>query len=225
MKVTALLAVAGLALATQGPAQAETVHLNVTGPGISAALALTYGTGTDATYSNAFVVTGISGTFSDSNNGLNIVDASVGPLVALNRSAGDPTNLLAPNDRSHFAVTVGPIGPGGQPSDHVSYDNLYWPAGSPQTASDYTPHGGVLDIYGLLFSIGNGMNVNLWSNGVFGNAPADYGLSIVTSAAVLDHAQGGVSVSAVPLPASFGFLGAGLIGLLMMSRRRRTVSA
>jgi hypothetical protein len=49
----------------------------------------------------------------------------------------------------------------------LTYDNLFWPRGLPPTASDYMVHSGFLDIYGLLFDIGDGRVVDLWSNGDF----------------------------------------------------------
>ena len=52
-------------------------------------------------------VTGISGTFSDSNNGLNIVNAPIGPLEPIKHDTPESTNLLAPNDFSRFAVAAG----------------------------------------------------------------------------------------------------------------------
>lgn len=115
---------------------ASTFDFTFAGPGVSGAIAITYGTATDAKYSNAFEVTGISGTFSGSNNSLNIVNVPIGSLVAITHATPEPTNLLAPNDFSRFAVATGlsPISGG-----FLTYDNLYWPGGSPQTASDYPP--------------------------------------------------------------------------------------
>ncbi len=63
----------------------------------------------------------------------------------------DPTNLLAPHDFSHFAVAAG------LPPDNagfLTYDNLFWPNGTPPTASDFDGAGGFLDIYGLMFNLG-----------------------------------------------------------------------
>ncbi len=214
------LAVAGLVVMFQAPAQADTVRYDLNGPGIKANLALTFGTATDAKYPDAYEVTGISGRFSNSNNGLNIVNAKVGSLVPVNHATPEPANLLAPHDFSRFAVASGldPVNNG-----FLSFDNLYWPGGSPQTASDYPFHGGILDIYGLLFTIGNGMVVNFWSNGIFGGPP-DYGVAVATAQQALDYV-GGVSVtpSAVPVPGSLWFLGAGLLGLVMVGRRRTAV--
>src|SRR5947209_7846682 len=86
---------------------ASTFQFSFTGPGVSGAVQLTYGLATDAKYPDAFEVTGISGTFSDSNNGLDIVDVPIGPLVPITHDTPEPDNLLAPNDFSRFAVASG----------------------------------------------------------------------------------------------------------------------
>ncbi len=176
---------------------------------------MTYGTAADSKYpGQAFEVTGISGTFSDSNNGLNIVNASVGPLVAINHATPEPGNTLAPNDFSRFAVASGLPA---QNNGFLTYDNLYWPGGSAPTASSYTAHGGILDIYGLMFDIGGGKVVDLWSNGSFTGGPFTYGVAVATSATSLDYVSAGVVVS--PEPATFALLGGGLLGLLAWRRR------
>jgi PEP-CTERM motif len=204
------------ALSIPWRANASIFSFSFSGPGVSGAVQLTYGTATDSTYPQAFEVTGISGTFSDSNNGLNIVNAPIGPLVPINHATPEPTNLLAPNDFSRFAVATG------LPADNhgfITFDNLFYPGGSPPTASDYTVHGGFLDIYGLLFDIGGGTVVNLWSNGDFsgtGAGPIDYGVQVATAATSLDYVSGGVSA---PEPAALGLFGSGLVGLLLWRRR------
>ncbi|OJW05425.1 MAG: hypothetical protein BGO49_30965 [Planctomycetales bacterium 71-10] len=200
--------------------QAGTYHFVFAGPGVAGDIELTYGAATDAKYADAFVLTGISGVFSYSDGVVNIVDAAVGPLVATQHDTPDPTNLLAPDNFSRFAVASGlpPTNNG-----TLSYTNLIWPGGSPQTASDYAFHGGILDIYGLLFEIGGGMYVNLWSNGVLpGSNRVDYGVAVVTRAEALGYIGG---VSAVPEPGSFVLLGmammAALGGRRATSARRR----
>ncbi len=193
---------------------ASTVNYSFTGPGVSGNITLTYGTATDLTYSQAFEVTGISGFFSDSNNGLNLVNAPIGSLVPINHATPEPTNLLAPNDFSRFAVSSGlPAQNGG----FLTYDNLYWPGGSVQTASDYPGAGGILDIYGLMFTVGGGQVVNLWSNGDFGGGP-DYGVAVATADKALDYVAGGVIVT--PEPGSLPFIGTGLVAMLAWRMRR-----
>ena len=166
-----------------------------------------------ASIRQAFEVTGISGTFSDLNIG--IINASVGPLVPITRDTPEPDNLLAPNDFSRFAVAAG-LGP--MNNGFLTYTNLFYPGGSPATASDYPPHGGVFDIYGVMFSIGGGRVVDLWSNGDVagtGRGPI-YGVAVATKDQSLDYVGG---VSAVPEPASVLLLGAGLIGTLIRGKR------
>jgi hypothetical protein len=196
-------------------ANASTFDFSFTGPGVSGTVMLTYGTGTDAKYPQAFEVTGITGTFSDSNNGLSIVNAPIGPLEPIKHDTPDPTNLLAPHDFSRFAVATG-LSP--QSNGVLTYDNLFYPGGSPQTASDYPLHGGFVDIYGLLFDIGDGRVVDFWSNGTpTGTGHIDYGVAVATHATALDYVSGGVS--ATPEPGTLCLLGAGLVGLLVCRRR------
>jgi hypothetical protein len=201
-------------------ANAGTINFSFAGSGASGTITLTYGTATDGKYSQAFEVTGISGTFSDTNNGLNIVNATIGQLVPINYATPEATNLLAPLDFSLFAVAAG-LPPGN--NGHLSYDNLFYPGGSPQTASDYPGQGGILDIYGLLFNIGGGRVVNLWSNGNFGSGPIDYGVAVATSNTSLDYVSGDVSIT--PEPGTFGLLGSVLLGMLVWRRASRSEAA
>ncbi len=212
-----LLVSAALLLAASFPqlTNASTFDFTFAGPGVSGSIQLTYGTAMDSK-SHGLEVTGVSGTFSDSNNGLNLVNASIGSLVPINYATPEKTNLLAPNDFSRFAVATGlsPVAHG-----FLTYDNLYYPGGSPPTATDYQVHGGFLDIYGLMFNIGNGEVVDLWSNGDFtmtGKGPIDYGVAVATSEMALDYVGGGVSIT--PEPGAFGLIGSGLLGLLIWRR-------
>ena len=198
-------------------ANASTFDFSFTGSGVSGTVELTYGAATDAKYPQAFEVTGISGTFSDSNNGLSIVNAPIGALEPIKHDTPDTTNLLAPHDFSRFAVAAGLPA---QTNGVLTYDNLFYPGGSPQTASEYPLHGGVLDIYGLLFDIGGGRVVDFWSNGDLsgtGTGHIDYGVGVATHDTSLDYVSGGVSPT--PEPGALGLLGSGLLGMLVWRRR------
>jgi PEP-CTERM motif-containing protein len=197
--------------------KASTFDFRFTGPGVNGTIQLTYGTATDGKYSNAFEITGVAGTFSDSNNSLNLANVPVGSLIAIRHDTPDSTNLLAPHDFSRFAVASG-LSP--MSNGFLTYDNLYWPGGSPQTASDYPLHGGLLDIYGLMFNIGGGRVVDIWSNGDLsgtGTGHIDYGVAVATASAALDYVSGGVSVT--PEPSAFALAGSSLLGVLVWRRR------
>lgn len=200
-------------------AGASTFTFSFAGAGVSGTVNLTYGSATDAKYSHAYEVTGISGTFTDTNNGLSIVNQAIGPLVTVNHSTPTPTNLLAPADFSKFTVAAGlPAQSGGA----LTYDNLFYPGGSPQTANDYALHGGFLDIYGLMFSVGGGRVLDFWSNGDLtgsGTGPIDYGYVLATSATALDGVSGGVVIT--PEPGSLCLCGVGLLLALHEWRRRK----
>jgi PEP-CTERM motif-containing protein len=217
MALAALLAGA----AVVGEACASSIAVNLDGPGVSGSLLLTYGTASDGKYPNAYEITEINGTFSDSNNGLNIVNVMVGDsLVPITHAAPDATNLLAPQDFSKFSVASG-LPP--QTHGALTYDNLFYPGGSPQTATDYSPHGGFLDIYGLMFSIDDGKVINFWSNGASGNGIVDYGVAVANSSVGLDYVEGGVA-AAVPEPGSLLLLAGGLLEILACRRRAVTTS-
>ncbi len=207
MKQKFLYSMAALLLASlTSQAHADSFQFSFTGGTTSGNIQLTYGPTADSK-SGGLEVTGISGTFSDSF--LGISNATILGLTPINHATPESTNHLAPNDFSKFVVAAGTM------DGSESYDNLFYPAGSPPTATDYTFHGGFLDIYGLMFNIGGGDLVNIWSNGVTpGQTLPDYNLSVVDSAAVLDFADIAVS----PEPSSLCLLGTGMLAILLWRR-------
>jgi hypothetical protein len=212
-------------------AHASVFDFSFAGPAVSGMLRLTYEANPNAgplagTSPNpydpvgSYIVTAISGTFSNSN--LGIVDAAVTGLVPVNNATPDPQNLRAPKSFSRFLIEKGVQSdqPGAPPAPGLSFDNLYYPGGSPQTSTDYPFSGGLFDIYGLMFTIQGDKAVNLWSNGVQPGAGLNYGVAVATRVELLDYTSG-VSIAAVPEPAVWLMMigGFGLVGATL---RRRT---
>lgn len=53
----------------------------------------------------------------------------------------------------------------------------------------------------MMFNIGGGRVVDVWSNGdLSGTGTADYGVAVATSSSALDYVGGNVSLSASPSP-------------------------
>jgi hypothetical protein len=210
------------------PAEAATSSFDFAGSGVTGSFSLTYAPnpnvgGPLGTSPNtfdpvgSFIITGASGSFSDANIGLS---TTITGVVPRSPASPDATNLLAPASFGHYIVANGVPGPGGL-APGFSYDNLFYPGGSPQTATDYPFHGGFLDIYGLVFSTTGGFAVNFWSNGDFGGG-VTYGAGVTDGVDVLDYV-GGIAVSSpVPEPATWAMMiaGFGLAGAAIRYRRR-----
>ncbi|MBJ6122903.1 PEPxxWA-CTERM sorting domain-containing protein [Sphingomonas sp. BT553] len=214
------------------PATAATALFDFAGSGISGSFQITYvpnpNTGTLGTSPNtvdpvgSYIVSGISGVFSNANIG--IANAKITGIVPSNPSSPSPTNLLAPRSFGHYPIASGVQTPEGL-APGLSYDNLFYPGGSPQTATDYPFSGGFFDIYGIVFTITGGNAVNFWSNGNAGGS-VSYGAAVTDGTTLLDYA-GGISVTAVPEPATWAtmLVGFGMIGGYARYRRRRIVFA
>lgn len=229
MTKKSLLIVTMLIAASSGvAARATTLSLKFSGP-ISGRINLIYSANPDTgvlpgTSPNpvdpigSSIVTGISGSFSDPT--LGIVNTAITGIVPSSPAHPEPTNLLAPHSFGFYIITDGVAVPGGGTAPGLSYDNLFYRAGSPQTASDYPFHGGFLDIYGIVFTTADGKAVNFWSNGDMGSG-VSYGAGVTDGKDVLDYV-GGLAVTAVPEPASWALMlaGFGLIGAVKRSRTR-----
>jgi hypothetical protein len=216
------LALVGMALA--GQAHAATMPLYFSdGAGVSGSLVITFDPGTDTKYpTTGFEITSVSGTFTDTKLGID--SAAVSSLVPINhaQTLDEPPNLLAPHDFSHFAVTDG-LPP--QSRGFITYDNLFWPGNAPPTASAYPGAGSVLDIYGLMFTVGAGTAVDLYSNGV-GFAPpgSEFGAVIANHDTLLDSVSD-IALS-TPEPSTWAMVVLGFAGLGFAGYRkaRKTVA-
>lgn len=215
--VVAAVTLLVVGVAVPGSAHAQNYNFSFNnGLGVFGNLMLTYGTTADSKYANGYEITGVSGTFSDLNTTVPINNATIGSLVPINPTPpADPNNAPAPHDFSTFAVA------GFQPSGVLTFDNLFWPAGAPVTCVDFLGAGGFLDTYGLMFNIGNGQVVDMWSNGIGQNGVADYGLAVATANSSEDYLQGGITTTTTPEPGTLWLVGTGLVGLITQRRRTR----
>jgi hypothetical protein len=232
MKAKLLLAAAVVfAAAASVPADATVEAFTISGSGISSSFVLTFEPNANTgilpgTSPNpvdpvgSYVITGITGTFSDSNIGL--FDAVITGIVPSNSSNPQPTNLLAPESFGFYPIDGGRPTPAGGTAPGFSYDNLFYPGGSPRTASDYPFGGGFFDIYGIVFTLEGGDAVNVWSNGIVPRAGLSYGVGVTDGLSVIDY-ESPLSLAAVPEPSTWAtmLLGFGGIGFAMRRSRKR----
>lgn len=170
----------------------------------------------------ASLIKGATGIF----NGVDIV--GIQPV-----SPGTPPALVAdPSQYENLPASFSWLNPGATPSG--SYDNLFYFGGSPWVCppggpNPYTFHGGFLDIFGVMFSLSNGNQVALWSDGFvppgFAGTPGGltFGMSLFEPAAdghgfTLSSTQFAGATAQVPEPRFMWLFGAGLVALFAWRR-------
>lgn len=222
-------------------AQATTVEIGFTGAMGSGHASLTVGpdnTGVEpagpSDPAGAQLISDASGTFSNSTFG-NVTITGVQPrnfALPFDMQSGctpyaacwHPGYLPFPASFSQFAAG----GTSAQDNGVITYDDLFYPDGSPQTCWDYPFFGGFLDPYGVMFSLSNGGYLDLWSFGVVpsgffgpGSGGLTYGMAVIQSVPgegymVLPGPP--FAAASVPEPDSFWLFAAGLLGLFAWRR-------
>ncbi|MEO8779839.1 MAG: PEP-CTERM sorting domain-containing protein [Rhodanobacter sp.] len=213
------VAVAMLALAPH--AVATPVQIGFNGAGGTGSISLTVGSDTTAgDPAGAQLIMNASGTFSDTNPGMSNV--SITGVLARNFAIpGDvasgswqPGDLPSPTSFSALAINAAPTAP-------VTFDDLFYPGGSPQTCWDDPNFGGFLDGYGVMLTFDGGF-VDLWSDGAASPGGLTYGFAVISSDGqthtVRDYQFGGVR-AAVPEPNFLWLFGAALLGLFAWRRK------
>jgi len=204
-------ALAAVLVASTLAAKADTYAFSFNGGGLSGSGIITVSNSPVPGVPGGYQITGITGTFTDSNANANFTGAITGlQTTSLPSGIGADGTFIPPGSQAD--------GYG------FSYDNLFYPGGSPQTASDYPFSGGFLDIYGLVFTTSSNVAVNFWSNGDLGGLT--YGAGFTDGVDVLDYV-GGISASAVPEPATWSMmiLGVGFAGGALRRRRAGVATA
>ena len=237
MKARLLTTGAMLAMFVLTPyAQATTVQIGFTGALGSGHASLNVGPDTTGVEpagtgdpAGAQLITGASGTFTNSTFG-NVTITGVlarnfaTPFDMQPGGSWQPGDLPFPASFSQLAAS----GTSAQDNGVITYDDLFYAHGSPESCWDYPFFGGFLDPYGVMFSLSNGGYLDLWSFGVVspdffgpGFGGLTYGMAVIQSIP-----DGGYEVLAgapfasasVPEPKFLWLFGIGVLGLFAWRR-------
>lgn len=169
----------------------------------------------------AYKITSISGTFSDTADGItNAAITSLIPISPANErdAVFDP---LVPTSLS-FHDFPGP------PANAFTYNNLFFPAGSPIDC-DFPYTGTFLDVFGLGFNVAGGYAVNLWGDGdLHGPGTLTYGVRVTDGTRFLvDQFDGVTAAASIPEPSTWMvmLMGLGALGYALRRRHGQTLPA
>jgi hypothetical protein len=170
----------------------------------------------------AYSITGITGTFSDTNIG--ILNAAITGLIPISPTnerdplVGEPFDPLVPASLSFIDYTNET-----NPDTALSYNNLFFPTGSPMDC-DFPFTGTFLDVFGTAFTIAGGDSVVLWGDGNLDGGPLTYGAGVTDGVNELDYAFAGISAE-IPEPGSIWLLGSFLLAACAWTKRSNLARA